>query len=90
MNPRRRRIYRISGSAYASVPHRALGGHGRGYFAAPIAGMLSDIVSWPWLTGRLWKRTIYSAGNTASTPFFFTKTTTNFADFVVLALRPTI
>ena len=32
----------------------------------------------------------YSAGNTASTPFFFSKTTTNFAGFVVLALRPTV
>jgi transposase len=36
------------------------------------------------------KRTIHSAGNTASTPCFFTKTTTNFAGFVVLALRPTM
>ena len=33
---------------------------------------------------------IYSAGSTASTPFFFTKTTTNFAGFVALALRPTV
>src|ERR1700733_15584602 len=32
----------------------------------------------------------YSAGNTASTPFFFTKTTTNFAGLVVLALRPIV
>jgi hypothetical protein len=35
-------------------------------------------------------QTSYSAGNTASTPFFFSKTTTNFAGFVVLALRPTV
>src|SRR5262249_48181666 len=32
----------------------------------------------------------YSAGSTASTPFFFNMTTTNFAGFVVLALRPTV
>ena len=32
----------------------------------------------------------YSAGNTAGTPFFFTMTTTNFAGFVALALRPTV
>jgi hypothetical protein len=32
----------------------------------------------------------YSAGNTASTPFFFNKTTMNFAGFVVLTLRPTV
>jgi hypothetical protein len=32
----------------------------------------------------------HSAGKTASTPFFFTKTTTNFAGFVVLALRPIV
>jgi hypothetical protein len=32
----------------------------------------------------------YSAGNTASTPFFFSRTTTNFAGFVLLALRPTV
>ena len=36
------------------------------------------------------KHADYSAGNTASTPFFFTKTTTNFAGFVALALRPTV
>ena len=36
------------------------------------------------------KRTIYSAGSTASTPFFFTMTTRNFAGFVALALRPTV
>jgi hypothetical protein len=35
-------------------------------------------------------QTSYSAGNTASTPFFFSKTTMNFAGFVVLALRPTV
>jgi hypothetical protein len=35
-------------------------------------------------------QTSYSAGNTASTPFFFSMTTTNFAGFVVLALRPTV
>jgi hypothetical protein len=32
----------------------------------------------------------YSAGKTASTPFFFSKITTNFAGFVMLALRPTV
>src|SRR5512146_983509 len=32
----------------------------------------------------------HSAGRTASTPFFFSKTTTNFAGFVLLALRPTV
>ena len=32
----------------------------------------------------------YSAGRTTSTPFFFSKTTTNFAGFVMLALRPTV
>ena len=32
----------------------------------------------------------YSAGNTTSTPFFFSNTTTNFAGFVELALRPTV
>jgi len=32
----------------------------------------------------------HSAGNTASTPFFFTRTTMNFAGFVALALRPTV
>jgi hypothetical protein len=41
-------------------------------------------------TVRLKKRQIYSAGSTASTPFFFTKTTTNFAGLVALALRPTV
>jgi hypothetical protein len=35
-------------------------------------------------------QTNYSAGNTTSTPFFFSKTTMNFAGFVVLALRPTV
>src|ERR1700747_1230474 len=37
---------------------------------------------------RLKKRRNYSAGSTASTPFFFTNTTKNFAGFVVLAFRP--
>jgi hypothetical protein len=37
-----------------------------------------------------WVRDGYSAGNTASTPFFFTMTTTNLAGFVALALRPTV
>jgi hypothetical protein len=32
----------------------------------------------------------HSAGNTASTPFFFSMTTRNFAGFVALALRPTV
>ena len=32
----------------------------------------------------------YWAGKTASTPFFFTRTTTNFAGLVLLALRPTV
>jgi hypothetical protein len=32
----------------------------------------------------------HSAGNTASTPFFFTMTTINFAGSVALALRPTV
>jgi hypothetical protein len=32
----------------------------------------------------------HSAGKTASTPFFFTRTTINFAGFVVLALRPIV
>jgi hypothetical protein len=41
-------------------------------------------------TRPLDKRTIYSAGSTASTPFFFTMTTRNFAGFVALALRPTV
>jgi hypothetical protein len=35
----------------------------------------------------LWQN--HSAGNTASTPFFFSITTRNFAGFVALALRPT-
>ena len=39
---------------------------------------------------RFEKRKNYLAGNTASTPFFFSRTTTNFAGFVVLALRPTV
>jgi hypothetical protein len=34
--------------------------------------------------------TNYSAGSTTSAPFFFSKTTMNFAGFVVLALRPTV
>ena len=53
-----------------------------------------------WLAGKLlvlaeaevwfegWQS--YSAGNTASTPFFFTMTTRNLAGFVALALRPTV
>lgn len=32
----------------------------------------------------------YSAGNTTSTPLFFSKITMNFAGFVVLTLRPTV
>ena len=40
--------------------------------------------------GPLEKRAIHSAGSTGSTPFFFTKTTMNFAGLVVLALRPTV
>ena len=44
----------------------------------------------PWLKGPAQKRQNYSAGSTASTPFFFNMTTTNFAGFVVLALRPTV
>ena len=32
----------------------------------------------------------YSAGNTAGTPFFFSKTTTNLAGLVLLTLRPTV
>lgn len=32
----------------------------------------------------------YSAGKATSTPFFFSKTTRNFAGLVALALRPTV
>jgi hypothetical protein len=56
-----------------------------------FAGMLCEIVLLAMAKG-VWlkKRQNYSAGSTASTPFFFTMTTTNFAGFVVLALRPTV
>ena len=55
-----------------------------------FAGMLREIALWPWLKGSTQETPDYSAGNTASTPFFFTITTTNFAGFVALALRPTV
>jgi hypothetical protein len=50
----------------------------------------SDIVLLATAKGPARQAHGYSAGNTASTPFFFTKTTTNTAGFVVLALRPTM
>jgi hypothetical protein len=45
---------------------------------------------WNRLRFRRAKRMNHSAGNTASTPFFFSMTTRNFAGFVALALRPTV
>lgn len=66
------------------------GSHARtGGKCAPHYSRLDDLTPVVFVTTDGVQAT-YSAGKTASTPFFFTKTTTNFAGFVMLALRPTV
>ena len=56
-----------------------------------FGGMLCEIVLLAMAEGSDSRSArFYSAGNTASTPFFFSMTTRNFAGIVALVLRPTV
>jgi hypothetical protein len=62
-----------------------------------FVSFLLDSILWGWgrvpddpVRAGLENGAIHSAGRTASTPFFFTMTTRNFAGLVALALRPTV
>ena len=77
-----------SWSEFAGTPRRREWSRARtGGECAPRYSCLDDLTPVIFVTTGGWQA-LYSAGRTASTPLFLSRTTTNFADLVLLALRP--